>query len=320
MIIGRFMSILEEKYKKHCFSMKIVLLQGGNSPEREISFRSSFHIAKGLTGLGHEIIVFDPADYNELEIFITAIKRENPDIVFIGLHGGDGEDGTIQAILKKAGLRFTGSDHKSSAIAMDKYLSSCIASSHDIHVPIMKLFTDIPQDVKALINEIGLPMVIKPNSAGSSVGTHIITKAEDIEKALIDAFKYDNVVLVQQYISGRELTVSILRDKALPVIEIVAHDGFYDYTNKYTKGKTDYICPAKLTNEQTQEVQVFAERIFTVVGCSSYGRVDFIFDGVNFYFLEINTLPGMTELSLVPMAAKEAGLEFEELIRKIISR
>ena len=161
-------------------------------------------------------------------------------------------------------------------------------------------------------------MVIKPNSAGSSVGTHIVHEHDEIMNALHDAFKYDDTVLMQEFIKGRELTVSILGDMVLPVVEIKALEGFYDYTNKYTKGKTEYICPARLSDEETKKIQEYAHCVYKALGSTGYGRVDFIFDEKDFYFLEVNTLPGMTELSLVPMAAKEVGIEFEALIERII--
>jgi D-alanine-D-alanine ligase len=296
---------------------KIILLQGGNSPEREISLRSSATIATAIKKLNYDLITLNPADYQNIEDLILTIKKENPNIVFIGLHGGDGEDGTIQAVLKSAKIKFTGSDHTSSAIAMNKFLSSCIAKTLDIPIPdqILINHTDDTKNCEDIIN---LPIVVKPNSAGSSVGTYIIHNVNDLQNAVEDAFKYDNRVLVQKYINGREMTVSILDDNVLPVIEIKTVDGFYDYSHKYTKGKTEYICPASLTTKETICVQSYAEKIFKTMGCSGYGRVDFIYDGTDFYFLEVNTLPGMTELSLVPMAAKENGIDFVNLIKCII--
>ena len=298
--------------------MKIILLQGGSSLEREISLRSSAFIGKAIENLGHELSLIDPADYENIEDFIVALRKERADLVFIGLHGGAGEDGRMQAILKTAGIPFTGSNHKSSAIAMDKYVSSYIAKNHGIPVPRQEVLTFIPFDIDRRIESVGFPMVVKPNGAGSSVGVFIVNDKDEMLNAFGDAFSYDESILMQQFISGRELTVSILCNDALPVIEIIVLEGFYDYTNKYTKGKTEYICPAELTDEETKKIQEYAKRIFHAIGCTSYGRVDFMYDGNEFYFLELNTLPGMTELSLVPMAAKEVGIEFEKLIELIM--
>ena len=299
--------------------MKIILLQGGMSLEREISLLSSEAIGKAIIALGHDLIKIDPIDFVEIEDLIIALKAEKPDLVFIGLHGRHGEDGIIQAILKAANLKFTASDHIASAIAFDKYIAASMAKIHDVPVPRQHILEDIPSDMKQLIEYINFPMFVKPNSEGSSIGAHIVQNYDELIIAMEDAFKYDSYILLQQFIQGRELTVSILGHHVLPVIEIKPIVGFYDYDNKYIKGKTEFICPAKLTPSQTRLVQMYAEKIFQTAGCTIYGRIDFMFDGNKFYFLEINTLPGMTELSLLPMAAKENGIEFDNLIDKIIN-
>jgi D-alanine-D-alanine ligase len=305
------MHLSEPKGKK----MKIVLLQGGMSPEREISISSSTAIASAISRLKHELCIIDPANFPKGDQLILAIKNEKTDMVFIGLHGGDGENGSMQKNLKLADIPFTGSDHAASAIAMDKYITSTIASSLDIPIPQQILLS---QTDEVPLIDFSYPVVVKPNAAGSSVGTHIVEHPEDIHTAIADAFLYDNKILVQRFIIGRELSVSILGDMVLPVIEIKPLAGFYDFTNKYSKGKTKYICPAPLSVDETMLVQSFAQRVFQKVGCSVYGRVDFIYDGDKFYFLEINTLPGMTQLSLVPMAAKEVGIDFDALIQRIL--
>jgi len=295
--------------------MKVLLLQGGNSPEAEISLRSSTAIGPAIKQLNHELVCLNPADFTQIEVFVSAIRCHQPDLVFIGLHGGEGEDGSIQAVLKAAGLPFTGSHTLASGLAMDKCLASTIASANKIPTPEQQLITAnySLQDI-----HIQPPLVVKPNSAGSSVGIHIVHNLDQLQDAITDALLYDNQVLVQKYIQGRELSVSVLGDEVLPPIEIKPLEGFYDYQNKYSKGKTEYICPAELSQIETQCVQAYTLQVFNALGCSVYGRVDFIFDGVNFYFLEVNTLPGMTELSLVPMAAKAVGIDFVGLIGKII--
>ena len=299
--------------------MKIILLQGGMSLEREISLLSSGAIGKAIIALGHELIKIDPIDYCEIEDLIIALKKEKPDLVFIGLHGRYGEDGIIQAVLKAANLKFTASDHIASAIAFDKYIAASMAKIHDVPVPRQHILESIPSDMKQLIEYINFPMFVKPNSEGSSIGARLAENYDELIVAMEDAFKFDTHILLQQYISGRELTVGILGTQVLPVVEIKPLQGFYDYENKYVKGKTEFICPAKLTPSETRLVQMYAEKIFQTAGCTIYGRIDFMFDGDKFYFLEINSLPGMTELSLLPRAAKENGIEFNELIDKIIN-
>ena len=298
--------------------MNICLLQGGVSSERDISLISSAAIAKAINILNHKLTTIDPQDYPQPEDLIHAIKQTNCDLVFIGLHGGDGENGIIQALLQSAGIKFTGSDYKASAIAMDKYLSASIAKIHDINVPKQHLFDSIPKDLKQLIEYLNFPIVVKPNSAGSSVGIHIVNDCDSLIIAMKDAFNYDELVILQEFIKGREITVTILNNNTLPVVEIKPKNGFYDYKNKYTKGSTEYICPAELTDSESRLVQMYAHKLFNTIGCSIYGRVDFRYDGKKFYFLEVNTLPGMTELSLSPMAANEIGIDFNCFIEKII--
>ena len=299
--------------------MKIVLLQGGRSLEREISLLSSDAIGKAIIALGHELIRIDPQEYAEIEDFIISIKKVKPDIVFIGLHGKYGEDGVLQAVLKASNLKFTASDHLSSAIAFDKYLAASIAKIHDVPVPRQHILDNIPSNMKPYIEYLNFPLFVKPNSEGSSIGASIVHNYDELIAAMEGAFSYDNHILLQQYIEGRELTVSILGHQVLPVIEIKPRDGFYDYNNKYVKGKTEFICPANLTPSETKLVQMYAEKVFQTAGCSIYGRVDFMYDGNKFYFLEINTLPGMTELSLLPRAAHEKGIDFTALIEQIIN-
>jgi len=295
--------------------MKIALLQGGNSPEAEISLRSSAAIASAITQLGHELICLNPADFPHIEELIATIRGQQTDLVFIGLHGGEGENGTIQAVLKAAGIPFTGSGSLASGMAMDKYITSIIAHANKIPTPEQQILTAnySMQDI-----HIEPPLVVKPNSAGSSVGTHILRNKDQLQEAIADALSFDTQVLVQKYIKGRELSVSVLGDEVLPPVEIKPVEGFYDYQNKYSKGKTEYICPANITSAEAKQIKQYTLQAFKALGCSVYGRVDFIYDGTDFFFLEVNTLPGMTELSLVPMAAKAIGIDFVELVGRIM--
>ncbi len=299
-------------------SQKVIILCGGFSDEKEVSKKSSSAISGALIDNGFNVELTDPVDFTSYSDLINYIKHKNPYIVFNGLHGAEGEDGRIQSVLSLEKIRFTGSKHTGSAIAMNKYVSTLIAQSVAIPCPKQVLLNNNRNLSQEEINFLDLPFIVKPNCNGSSVGVYIVKKSEDADQAVQEAFRFDHEVLCQQFIPGRELTVSILGQESMPVVEIVPHEGFYDYTNKYTKGKTNYICPAEFTEEQTHEVQQYAKKIFDACSCSVYCRVDFRFDGEHFYFLEINTLPGMTELSLTPMSAKAAGLSFSELIKRII--
>jgi len=300
-------------------SKKIIVLSGGFSEEKEISRISALEIEKELISRGYETFLLDPADYGSYLLLIEEIIRINADLVFIGLHGAEGEDGRIQALLNLHNIPFTGSDHRSSAIAMDKFISTGLVSSNGIPIPERKLYCSGEIiDQEEINTELRFPCVIKPNDSGSSVGISIVSVKEEIEGAAEEAFKYSDKILCEKFIPGRELTVTILDNEALPVVEIIPKNGWYDYTNKYTKGNTIYDTPAKLTTEETALVQENALTIFNIFGCKVYARVDFRYDGVDFYFLELNTLPGMTPLSLTPMAAKQAGLDFGDLLEKII--
>jgi len=300
-------------------SRRVVLLQGGFSEERDISLKSSSAIHKALDELNYEAIVLDPTDfpnYLQLGDKILSIK---PDIVFIGLHGGAGEDGTIQAFLSLIDIPYTGSDMKASSICMDKHLSFVLASSNKAKVPEYIVLEENQEiDAGTIIENLGMPLVIKPNKSGSSVGITILEDPNDLHQAIREAFQYSSKVIVQKFIEGSELTVSILGNEALPVVEIKVNGGWYDYQNKYTSGKTIYEVPAVLSKEITCKIKAISTKLFKTFGCSAYARVDFRYDGKDLYLLEINTLPGMTSLSLTPMAAKEAGISFPQLIEKII--
>lgn len=298
---------------------KVLILGGGSSSEREISLTTSNTIKRALESKGIAVEIIDPADYENWADLLMELRNSELEIIFIGLHGEAGEDGRVQSMLELAGLPFTGSGSHASSLAMDKNTSLAIAKDAGITVaPHVCLQAGEPYELNQIIETVGLPMVIKPNSSGSSVGISIVRNAEEIENALEKAWQQDRYVLCEKYISGRELTVTILDQKALPVVEIKPHDGWYDYTNKYTHGKTEYICPAELTKEQVIKLHEMALKIYNCLGCSVYSRIDFRFDGEDFYFLEVNTLPGMTSLSLTPMAAKAIGLSLPQLLLKII--
>ncbi|MDY6916150.1 MAG: D-alanine--D-alanine ligase [Candidatus Cloacimonadota bacterium] len=297
---------------------KIVILAGGNSEEREVSLESSRQIAKTLKK--YQIHMIDPSSFNSYLLMVEKIKSIDPLIVFNGLHGAEGEDGRIQALLELENIQFSGSRFRASAICMDKIISRLLAKCIGIIVPPnIVLHNKKKADLDKIISKISLPLVVKPNDSGSSVGITIVQNKSELNSSIEKAFAYSEKVICEKYITGRELTVTILDNKALPVVEIKPKTGWYDFTNKYTHGKTIYEVPAKLTSQEKEKIQRQSLKIFRKIGCKSYGRVDFRYDGNNFYFLEVNTLPGMTELSLTPMAAAEAGLDFESLLEKIIA-
>ncbi len=297
---------------------KVIILTGGFSEEREVSLVSSREIEKALQAEGFHTRQIDPSDFAECCEMISAIRAFDTDVVFIGLHGGDGEDGRVQGMLSLAGIPYTGSDWKASAIAMDKNVSMQLAQAIDIEVP-EYICISSEDDFNGWDVEIfGYPFVVKPNQSGSSVGVTIVEDESQIEDALRLAFRYGREVIVQRYIKGDEITATILGDEALPLVRILPNKGFYDYTNKYTKGNTLYEVPAKIPEETRARIQADALRIYQLMGCSGYARVDFRYDGETSFFLEVNTLPGMTPLSLTPMAAKEAGYSFGGLLKKII--
>lgn len=298
---------------------KIIILSGGFSEEVSVSKITSAAIEYSLQNSGFQTMVLDPVVFGSYTALLIKIKELEPLIVFNGLHGTDGEDGKIQALLELEKIPYTGSDSRSSAIAMDKEISGFIAQQIGLKIPHrVCLKSDEELSWNVLEEQFEFPFVIKPNDSGSSVGISIIRDQQEIMPAFLEAKKFSDKVILEEFIKGRELTVTMLDGKALPVVEIKPKNGWYDYTNKYTKGNTIYEVPAKLFEKEIETIQSNAQKIFDTIGCSVYGRVDFRYDGKDFYFLEVNTLPGMTELSLTPMAARCAGIDFDQLLLKII--
>jgi D-alanine-D-alanine ligase len=240
------------------------------------------------------------------------------DVVFVALHGGAGEDGTLQAVLDLAGVPYTGSGMLASALAMDKHRAKQIFAAAGIPVAPGVLLRDSgdPIDPRGLG---GYPLVVKPNRQGSSVGVHVVEREAGLPAALEDAFSYGEV-LVEKFIPGRELTVAVLGGEPLPVVEIVTDEGFYDYRHKYTRGHTRYEVPASLDPETAVRLGDLGAAAFTSLGCSGVARVDFRLDPENRPFcLEVNTVPGMTETSLVPMAAREGGIDYRALVDHLVT-
>ncbi|MGA2669606.1 MAG: D-alanine--D-alanine ligase [Ignavibacteria bacterium] len=337
--------------------MNVVVLTGGVSSERNVSLASGKAITGALREGGHNVRVIDPlfgtGQPPESDIFnihpvigkefptaeelkayssrkvIECINSElfdDTDIVFLGLHGKFGEDGKIQSLLEMRGVKYTGSGVTSSAMAMDKDISKIIFTHYEIPTPNWFMvemqsysLNHVDEKIKAYFE---YPVVIKPNDEGSTVGLTIVQPdVEDVQlsDAIDLAFKYSDRIMVEQYIPGRELTVTILGDEALPVVEIKPKDGFYDYEHKYTSGMTEYFCPAEIPEPLSIELMTKSLEAHRALCCKAYSRVDFRLDSANnFFCLELNTLPGMTALSLVPKAAKALNISFPELLNKII--
>ncbi len=334
--------------------MKVVVLAGGTSTERDVSLVSGSMIYKALKKKGHQAILLDvflgytgsTEDIFEREVDwaaqIGAVSEKNPDLesvkalrtgeksffgpnvialcqradaVFMALHGANGEDGKIQACFELLGIPFTGTDYVSAAMAMDKGITKDIFKAHNIPTP---------QGIRLRKGEVetekvAFPCIVKSCCGGSSVGVTIANNEEEYEEAKKEGFRYDNEVVVEQYIKGREFSICVMDGKALPIVEIAPKTGFYDYKNKYQEGCTVETCPAVLSAEKTRQMQDIAEQVFRALRLKSYARMDFMMgeDG-EIFCLEANTLPGMTPTSLVPQEAAAVGIGFEELCEKLL--
>ncbi len=292
--------------------LKIALLYGGISSEREISIKSGKAVEKALEKLKINFISIDPAEKQD---FFEKIQKFNPDLSFIALHGKFGEDGIIQSILEFMGIKYTGSDPHTSFLCMNKYLTKKFLKNFGIPTPKDRLITKLEDLEKQSID---FPVVVKPNSEGSSIGVSIVHSKSELLNSIEKALSYDRNVLIEEYIDGRELTVGILNGEPLDIIEIKVEKGFYDYYNKYKSDSTKYICPAEIDKDLYIDIQNRAVEIYQILGCKGVARVDFILKDNTPYFLEINTVPGLTDHSLIPKAAKVKGISFEDLILKII--
>lgn len=323
--------------------IKIALLVGGASSEREVSKHSGISILNAFKNLGFEYCLIDPAygknqpqkeeDYfgkdlnpvsskNYLDA-INLIDESNIDIVFLGLHGTFGEDGTVQSLLELKGIPYTGSGVLSSSIAMNKNFSKILFQHFDVCTP-RWIYVEKPSLNINLLNEkikkfFGYPCVIKPNDQGSAIGMSICRGEKELEDSLNNSFRVSDNLLIEEYIEGHEITVGILDNHALPVLEIKPKHTFYDYECKYTHGMSEYEVPANIPKEVANHIQHQALLAFNSLGCKNYGRIDFRLNkNYKSYCLEVNTLPGMTSTSLLPKAAKAVGIDFETLIDKII--
>lgn len=333
------------KGKKH---MKIIVLLGGDSAEREVSQVSGRAVAAALLRAGHEVQAVDTAGGRVVEVEGTPSIGQAPppdalapvndkihtvqrigkqdfgevDVVFVALHGTGGEDGTVQALLEMIGVPYTGSGVMASSVAMDKEISKRLF--RDLGVPTPPGFvaaaTESLPSLQGQVEAIcGWPAVVKPNAQGSSVGVHIVEDAGGLVAAVRDAAQYDDRLVFETFIPGRELTVAVVKGRALPVVEIAPKLGFYDYRSKYTPGNTEYHVPADVPAAVATAMQHHAEVAFTGLRCRDFARVDFRLSPDNkAYCLEVNTIPGMTPTSLVPKAAAAEGVDFDTLVDRIV--
>ncbi|MGI9089944.1 MAG: D-alanine--D-alanine ligase family protein [Gemmatimonadaceae bacterium] len=326
--------------------LRITVLMGGASAERDVSLASGLRIFEALAARGHVVIALDPAvgvlDGAALdELRRRKVGTEPPslealaglsgglrsdlasmpevreaDVVFLALHGGEGEDGTVQALLDMAGVRYTGSGHLASALAMDKDLSKILFRFAGVGTADWMM---APRSVDEVAQTLGWPVVVKPSKQGSTVGLTVVREPDALNDAITEAFRYDDEVMIERFIPGRELTVGVLGDVALPVGEIKPMKEIYDYECKYTAGMATEEFPANLSPEVTKQLQVQAQQAFAALKLRGYARIDFrLNDAGECYCLEANTLPGMTELSLIPQGAAAAGMSFGDLCERIV--
>jgi D-alanine-D-alanine ligase len=327
--------------------VKITVLMGGTSAERDVSIASGVRIAAALRSRGHEVISFDTAlgvidDATEKRLLSAGVQQAPPDlaslaamsqralspmlgtlpevraadVVFLALHGGQGEDGTLQALLDLSGVRYTGTGQLGGAIAMDKDISKRLFRDNGVTTADWLMAPATAAQVEA---KLGFPVVVKPSKQGSTVGLTLVREPHELEAAIVEAYRYDDEVMLEQFIRGRELTVGILGNEALPIGEIIPKHELYDYECKYTAGMAVEEFPAKLDAAVAAVVQDQAVRAFRALKLRGYARIDFRLDDSGGCFcLEANTLPGMTGTSLIPQAAAAAGISFPELCERIV--
>ena len=292
---------------------KVAVLMGGRSAEREVSLMSGSNVLKALREAGVDAHAYDPA---EREIF--ELKREGFARVFIALHGGYGEDGTVQGALALMGIPYTGSGVMASALAMDKVRTKMVWAAAGIPTPRFEV-VDASSDWAGVAKRLGLPLIIKPAREGSTIGLTKVTDVSQLPQAFALAARNDPFVMAEQFIAGEELTAGFLGDQALPLIRIEAPQGNYDYQNKYFSNETKYHCPSELPEEEELRIRALVMKSAQALGCVGWGRADLIRRGDgSVQFLEMNTSPGMTGHSLVPMAARQAGLDFTALVLRIL--
>jgi D-alanine-D-alanine ligase len=292
---------------------KVAVLMGGRSAEREVSLKSGGMVLSALRSAGVDAHAFDPSERG-----LDALIDEHFARAFIALHGRFGEDGTLQGALEFLGLPYTGSGVLASALAMDKFRTKQLWAANGLPTPAFELL-DAQTDMRAVTKRLGLPIMVKPANEGSSIGMSKVREAGDLEEAFALAVNYDPVVIAEKFVEGTELTGAILGREPLPLIKLETTRDFYDYDAKYVRDDTRYIVPCGLPEEKEREVRQLCLKAFDTLGCRGWGRADLMMDEAgNPYLLELNTSPGMTDHSLVPMAARAVGMSYEQLCVKIL--
>jgi D-alanine-D-alanine ligase len=302
---------------------RVAVLKGGGSLERQVSLRSGARVEDALQRLGHDVVAIDVGGD-----LVARLRREMPDVAFVAMHGRDGEDGTVQELLEILGIPYTASGVSACMRCADKVLSKHAMADAGIATPEFYSFTETAFKELGAAEALGdieerleFPIVVKPADQGSALGVRFARSAADVPAALVAAFSYSHKVMLERHVHGRELAVSILGDDALPVVEAVPREeDFYDFSARYTIGRTSFVCPAQLGDALTDAAQSLALDVFRLLGCRGFARVDLMLEeGTDQLFvLEANAIPGLTETSLLPMAADAAGIGFDELIGRIV--
>ncbi|KOQ97887.1 D-alanine--D-alanine ligase [Haemophilus sp. C1] len=296
---------------------KIAVLLGGTSAEREVSLNSGKAVLEALLNQGYDAHPIDPKEYN-----VANLKKDGFHRVFNILHGRGGEDGTMQGLLEQIGLPYTGCGVMASALTMDKMRTKMLWKAFglpvaDMEVVTRETFADL--DPQVVVDKLGLPLMVKPSLEGSSVGLTKVKAMDELKSAVEYALKFDNTILIEEWLAGDELTVPVLDSQVLPAIRIVPEGEFYDYNAKYISDNTQYFCPAGLAPEREQELAILVKRAYDAVGCRGWSRIDVMCDAKgDFRLVEVNTNPGMTSHSLFPKSAASVGISFEQLVVKIL--
>jgi D-alanine-D-alanine ligase len=301
--------------------MKVVVLKGGRSLERGVSLRSGARVEDALERLGHEVLPIDVGPD-----LVKRLGAERPDVAFVAMHGVGGEDGTVQELLELLGIPFTGPGAAACARCMDKVQAKDAIEDAGLPTPEWFAFNQTAfrefgaADALGRLEEtLGFPLVVKPSRGGSSLGIRFAATASEVPQALISAFSYDDRVLVEGFVDGRELAVSVLGDEPLPVVEAILLEGDrYDFEARYEIGRTRFVCPAELTAEEERAVTEVALATYRALGCTGFARIDLILGEGGPWLLEANAIPGLTDTSLLPQAAEAAGLSFEQLVERIL--
>jgi D-alanine-D-alanine ligase len=314
--------------------MRVAVLKGGRSLERQVSLRSGAWVQDALERLGHEVLPIDVGPD-----LVTQLTNTRPDVAFVALHGRDGEDGTVQELLEVLGIPYTGSGVSACIRAADKVLAKHAMRDHGIPTPDFYAFNETAlgalgaaQALPAIEDRLEFPIVVKPARQGSALGIKFARTPADVPTALVAAFSYDRKVLLERYVTGRELAISILEDAdpahpplALPIVEAVPEqEDFYDFESRYEIGRTRFVCPAELDDGVAERASQIALDTYALLGCAGFARVDLMLDSVSdpsqpeLYVLEVNTVPGLTETSLLPQAAEAAGISFDEFVERVL--